>query len=42
MNIYEYANALICICEYQIKGQRLRFELVPTLLIYVEHRLRHE
>ena len=42
MNSHEYANALICICEYQIKGQCLRFELVPTLPIYVEHMLRYE
>ena len=42
MNIHEYANVLICIFEYQIKGHCLRFDLVPTLLIYVEHRLRHE
>ena len=40
MNIHEDANVLICIFEYQIKGQCLRFDLVPTLLIYVEHRLR--
>ena len=42
MNSHEYSNVLICIFEYQIKGQCLSFDLVPTLLIYVEHRLRHE
>ena len=42
MNIHEYANVLICVFEYRIKGQCLRFDLVPTLLIHVEHRLRRE
>ena len=43
MNIHdEYANVLICISGYQIKGRCLRLDLVPTLLIYVENRLRHE
>ena len=44
MNIHEYANVLICIFEYQIKGHvyALICDLVPILLIYVEHRLRHE
>ena len=42
MNIHEYSNALICIFQYQIKGQCLRFDLVPTFLIYVEHRLGNE
>ena len=43
MNIHdEYANVLICICEDQIKGRCLRLDLVPTVLLSVEHRLRHE
>ena len=42
MNIHEYANVLICIFEHQIKEQCRRFDLVTTLLIYVEHRLRLE
>ena len=47
MNSHEYANELmqnelICISEYQIIKQCLRFCLVPTLPIYVEHRLRYE
>ena len=41
INIHEYENELICICEYQIKGQCLSFKLVPTLSLYVEHRLRY-
>ena len=40
MTIHEYSNVLIYKFEYQIKGPYLRFDLVPTLLIYVEHRLR--
>ena len=42
MNIHEYANELICILDYQIKGKYLRFYEVPTLPIYVEHMLRYE
>ena len=47
MNSHEYANelkqnVLICISDYQIKEQCLRFCLVPTLPNYVEHRLRYE
>ena len=34
-----YANELICIFEYRMKGQYLSFKLVPNLSFYVEHRL---
>ena len=42
MKIHEYTNMLICILEYLINGQCLRFHIVQTLPIYVEHRLRYE
>ena len=42
MNIHEYANELIYIFKHQIKGLCLRFNLISTLSIYVEHGLRHE
>ena len=42
MNIHEYANELICIFEYQIKGQCQSFKLVPTLSLYVKHRLSYD
>ena len=37
-NIHEYTNELICIFEYQMKGQCLSLNLVTTLSLYVEHR----
>ena len=40
MNIHEYANELICIFEYHMKGQCLSFHLIPILLVYNEHKLR--
>ena len=42
INIHEYAYELICIFEYQIKGQCLSFKLVPTLSLYVKHRLSYD
>ena len=41
MNTHEYANELICILEYQIKGKYLRIFGISTLPIYVEHMLRY-
>ena len=41
MNIHENANELICIFNTKLKGNVNAF-LVPTLLIYIEHRLRYE
>ena len=41
INIHEYANELICIFEHQAKGQCLSLNLVPTLSLYVEHRLKY-
>ena len=42
INIHEYANELIYIFEYQIKGQCLRFSLLPTLSFYVEDWLSYD
>ena len=42
INIHEYANELICIFEYQVKGQCLSFKLVPTLSFYFKHRLSYD
>ena len=42
VNIHEYANKLICLFEYQMKWQCRSFNLVPTLLLYVEHRLSYD
>ena len=39
INICEYANEL---SEYQMKRQCLSFNVVPTLLLYVEHRLSYD
>ena len=36
--IHDYANELICIFEYRMKGQCLSFNL-SNLSLYVEHRL---
>ena len=42
MSIHEYANELIYVLEYQIKGKYLRFYEVPALPIYVEQLLRYK
>ena len=42
INIHEYANELICILEYQIKVTCLIFNLLPILLLYVEHWLSYD
>ena len=42
MNVHECANNLIYIFEYWVKGQRLYFNLVPTLSLYAEHKLGYD
>ena len=44
MNIHEYANVLFAYLNTKLKDNvyALICDLVPTLLIYVEHRLRHK
>ena len=42
MTIYEYANGLICIFEYWVKGQHVSFNFVPTLSLYAEHRMAYD
>ena len=42
INIHEYTYELICTFEHQIKGQCLRYKLVPTLSLYVKHRLSYD
>ena len=42
MNIHEYANKQTYKFESEVKGQCQGFYLVPTLSIYVEHKLRYE
>ena len=37
--IYDYANELICILEYVMKGHYLSFNFVPNLSLYVELKL---
>ena len=42
INIHVYANELICIFSYYIKGQCLFFHFVPHSLIFIEYRLRYD
>ena len=32
--IHEYSNQIICISDQKKKGMRLRFNLVPSLVLY--------
>ena len=38
MNMYEYANELICIPLCQIQGIFISSKMVPALFIFVEYR----
>ena len=40
INIYEYANKIICIFDHGIKGLYLSFNLVPSLVGYDKEQLR--
>ena len=42
VNIYKYANQLICILELNTNGQCCSFHLIPNLMFYDDKKLRYD